>query len=102
MFLHNDLWDDPDQPAYEERIVLLKATSFEHASLLAEEEARTYAFDNSECVYTGFLNIYHLFDADVGHGTEVWSLMRTSGLDTKSYLDTFYDTGAERAGKLQG
>ena len=51
------------------------------------------------CVFLEFLDFYDLFDASVGHRTEVYSLMRESTLPDKDYLDTFYDTGQERSQK---
>lgn len=40
-------------------------------------------------------------DGEIGNGKEVYSLMRTSELDEKDYLDYFYDIGAERTQKCE-
>jgi hypothetical protein len=40
--------------------------------------------------------VFHLFDETIGHGTEIYSLMRESQLSDKDYLDRFYDDGKER------
>jgi hypothetical protein len=62
----------PGEHAYEERITLWRAESFDDAIAQA----------------------FHLFD-DPGHGMEVFSLIRRSRLDTDEYLARFFDTGDE-------
>jgi hypothetical protein len=98
IFFHKGLRDESDVPVYEERIVLLKADSFDQAIEQAEEDAVQYASDVEDCEYCGFVDVYHLYDEAVGHGTEIYSLMRSSSLSIEDYLSTFYDTGAERSG----
>ena len=98
IFYHQGLKDESGNPIYEERIVLLRADSFEQAIELAEEDAEQYAADLEDCIYSGFVDVYHLYDGEVGHGSEVYSLMRSSSLGIEDYLSTFYDTGAERSG----
>ena len=81
---------------YEERVILINAGSEEQAIRIAEEEAEAYVADNNEgWFYTGFLDLFHLFDASVGHKIEVFSLMRTSDLKVRDYLDRYFDTGSE-------
>ncbi len=46
--------------------------------------------------FLGYLVGYQMFDPPK-EGREVFSLMRQSDLDSKDYLDRFFDTGFERA-----
>lgn len=76
---------------YEERIVLLKAGSFDDAIKCAEKEARRYSRALDEGTkYIGFVHVFHLFDEDIGNGTEIFSCMQRSDLKPKEYLDRFY------------
>ncbi len=81
---------------YEERVVVFKARSMEAAISLAEIEGRTYAQEN-QCEYLEYVLAFHIFASVLGAGTEVFSLMRDSALEPDAYIDTFFDTGAERA-----
>jgi hypothetical protein len=90
--------DDDTPTSYEERITVWRAMSFEEAIALAEAEAGDYA----ELVgsrYLGLAQAYHLFD-EIGHGVEVYSLIRDSNLPPDAYLSTFFDTRWERQGTL--
>lgn len=91
--------DAPDRPgsAYEERITLWRATSFDEATEKAEAEARSYAagLDLTPDAITGLWQSYHLFD-EPGDGAEIFSLMRVSELEPNAYLETFFDVGTER------
>ena len=84
----------PDEHLYEERITLWQASSMEEAIALAEAEAAEYADEEDD--YLDLAQAYKLFD-DPGHGSEVFSLMRSSRLEPDAYLDAFFDTGDERA-----
>jgi hypothetical protein len=95
IFLHADLKSE-DGHLYEERIVLLKAESEDEAIDRAENEAKEYAQNLEGCSYLGYVNVFHVYDESIGDGTEVFSLMRTSKLSKKKYLDRFFDTGKER------
>lgn len=79
---------------FEERVTLWKASDVEAAIQFAENEALVYANDCG-ATYTGLAQGFLLADA-VGHGAEVFSLIRDSDLATEDYLDRFFDTGAER------
>lgn len=95
IFLHTGIKSSHGQ-VYEERAILVRAESFDEALSRAEVMAEEYAKDVEGCSYTGFVNVFHLFDENVGDGAEIYSLMRTSDLSTDEYLDRFYDTGTER------
>ncbi len=84
----------PDIHLYEERVTLWQATSLEEAIALAEAEALEYADEDDD--YLDLAQAFKLFD-DPSSGAEVFSLMRSSRLDPDEYLDTFFDTGDERA-----
>lgn len=89
--------DDPDvvgRSLFEERITLWRADSFESAIELAKREAAVQAEAvDSQCL--DFAQAFQLFDEEIASGTEVFSLIRISSLAPDSYLDRFFDTGAE-------
>ncbi|WP_435021000.1 DUF4288 domain-containing protein [Tundrisphaera sp. TA3] len=88
--------EQPDQlTTYEERVILVRADSWEQAIRMAEEEAEEYVAMSEGWSYSGFLQIFHLFDRAIGHKSEVFSLMRTSELGLREYIDRFFDTGDE-------
>lgn len=87
---------------FEERVVLFQAADFDGAIALAEAEAAEYCRANADTVYLDFMDVFHLFAKAVGHGTEVYSLMRESELADKDYLDHFYDDGKERTKEVEG
>ncbi|WP_300676075.1 DUF4288 domain-containing protein [Nocardioides sp.] len=82
------------QNIYEERVVLFRATDADDAIRQAEREAAEYG----ETVGCEVLPLFQAFAVadEVGAGGELFSLMRESELDPDSYLDRFFDTGAER------
>ncbi|MCA9248865.1 MAG: DUF4288 domain-containing protein [Planctomycetales bacterium] len=86
------------RPAYEERVVLVRAESGEGAIAAAEKESKVYESETAQ--YVGYAMAFHIFDENgpcLGPGTEVFSLIRQSELDPKAYLDRFHDTGNEFA-----
>ena len=95
IFLHTGIESSPGQ-VYEERVVLVKAGGFDEAISRAEAMAEEYAKGVGGCSYTGFIDVFHIYDEKIGDGTEIYSLMRTSDLSRDEYLNMFYDTGAER------
>ena len=98
VFLHTRIEGWAGQ-VFEERVVLVKANSLDEAIKRAESFATEYASDIEGCSYTGFANVFHIYDENIGNGSEVYSLMRTSDLSTNDYLNYFYDTGLERTQK---
>ena len=91
------VFHDPEG-TYEERVTVWKADVFEEAVLMAEAEAKDYAGEIG-AQFLGFAQAYVMPD-EPGHGAEVFSLLRDSDLDPDEYLDTFFDTGAEREASL--
>jgi hypothetical protein len=82
------------EQTYEERLTLWEAPDVASAIERAEAEAETYAAD-IDAEYVGLAQGFLLFD-EVEDGAEVFSLLRTSLLEPETYLDRFFDTGAER------
>ncbi|MCA9173544.1 MAG: DUF4288 domain-containing protein [Planctomycetales bacterium] len=86
------------RPAYEERILIVRANSEDDAIARAERCSREYESETAE--YIGYAMSFHIFDEDgacLEPGTEVFSLIRESQLDPADYLDRFHDSGSERA-----
>jgi hypothetical protein len=85
------------KPAYEERILIIRADGADAAILRAERLSRD-SYESDTTVYTGYAMAFHILDEDggsLGDGVEVFSLIRGSGLDVNDYLDRFHDTGRE-------
>jgi hypothetical protein len=80
--------------AYEERVTLWRANTFDEAIAMAEDEAASYAND-IDARYLGLAQAYALSEEPT-HGGEVFSLMRDSELSSAQYLTGFFDTGRER------
>jgi Domain of unknown function (DUF4288) len=94
IYKHNLIEDDTAKTLFEERVVLFQAVDFDGAIAQAEVEAEAYAVSH-DVEYLGFMDVFHIFDEKVGQGTEIYSLMRESGLSGPDYLDRFYDDGSE-------
>ncbi|MEU4624889.1 hypothetical protein AB0G04_33570 [Actinoplanes sp. NPDC023801] len=92
--------DAEDPATYEERVTVWKAASFAEAVALAEADAVDYATD-VDGEYLGLAQAYAMAD-ELGHGAEVFSLLRDSSLEPDDYMDAFFDTGSERAASTLG
>jgi len=99
VFLHRDAPKQGEGQVFEERIVLIRATSTSEAIQRGEVEAEAYARAN-EAEYLGFIDTFHLFTDHVGSGTEVYSLMRTSPLAPKDFVTKYFDDGTQHSGTL--
>ena len=84
------------ESAYEERITLWQATSFDDAIDLAEAEAIEYAEFMGVEYLADFGQAYDLADLPPRNGTEVFSLTRYSPLPPEPYIAHFFETGRER------
>ncbi len=80
---------------YEERIIVVKAESLDSAIIAAEKDAEEYASDVNAS-YLGHSQAFHIYDGQIAHGSEVFSLMRDSSLSPDDYIDHFFSTGMER------
>lgn len=93
IFDHRSRSQLPMKHTYEERVVLVRAESFEEAIGQAEIEAKQYA-KTTEASYLGFVQAFHLHEHP-GENTEVFSLMRESNFEPNDYINAFFDTGNE-------
>ena len=85
------------KPAYEERVIIVRADSFDDAVRVAERYSKD-RYESESTQYLGYATAFHIFDEDgpcLGPGVEVFSLIRESDLDVDDYLDRFHDTGSE-------
>jgi hypothetical protein len=98
VFQHHDLRVAQATNVYEERIIVVRASSAEEAISQAEAEAAIYAADDSTS-YLKFAQAFHAFEDSLDSPSEVFSLMRESELDADEYIDRFFDTGHERERK---
>ncbi|NKF49093.1 DUF4288 domain-containing protein [Shewanella sp. WXL01] len=98
VFRHHQLAPiDGKKYVYEERIILIHAESMDDAIEKTESEANQYADSGSE--YLEYINVFHLFDYILHHGSEVYSEIRSSDLDPEDYINQFYDSGSEHTEK---
>lgn len=84
------------ESAYEERITLWQAATFDEAIDLAEAEAVEYAEFMGMEYLADFGQAYAVADVPPRNGTEVFSLTRYSPLHAEPYLEHFFETGRER------
>jgi hypothetical protein len=89
IFLHSETKHGMKQ-MYEERIILLRADSFDYAIKRAEKEAKKYCNELDGCKYVGHVNVFHIYDEKITDGTEIFSSMQRSDLKPKEYLDQHY------------
>ncbi len=80
---------------YEERIILLRAESFDAAVIKAEREAARYSENSDNCEYAGFTDVFKLYEEKLADKSEIFSTMRTSDLNAENYLERFYPGEAE-------
>ena len=83
---------DGEGRAFEERITLWRAASFDEAIERAGIEAAEYASSLSGASATELLQAYRL-PAEPSDGAEIFSLIRMSQLRPDPYLSAFFDTG---------
>lgn len=89
-------WPTDSPQAYEERITLWRAATFDQAIEKAEADALEYArgIEEAPDTYLGIAQAYK-FDGPPGEGVEVFSLIRRSPLAADDYINAFFDTGDE-------
>jgi len=80
--------------AFEERITLWDASSFEEAVEVAKGEAQAYASIDPSWELLNFFQVFSLGDRP-GSGDEVFSLIRESDLDAEGYVTEFFESGKE-------
>ncbi len=95
-FRHGDPATKEISALYEERIVLIHASSFEEAIEKAEREAVDYISSLDNAIFLEAVDAYQLIGEKITDGTEVYSLMRESDYSDDEYLDLYHHTGRER------
>ena len=96
LFSHPSRVEDSVRFLYEERITLWHTDSFNKAFDLAEVDAAEYAKE-ANCLFVRATDSYQLFHKTIGHGSEIFSLMRDSGMEPEVYADTFCCTPLDHA-----
>jgi hypothetical protein len=91
LFSHPTRANDGDGHLYEERVTLWRSESWDEAYRLARIEALRYA-EEADAIFIDTTDACNLFDPECGHGTEVWSVMRGSHFDARTYTNTFCTT----------
>ncbi|MEV4412033.1 hypothetical protein [Catellatospora sp. NPDC049609] len=86
-------WVTWENRPFEERVVLLRASSLDEAIELAERESAEYAREHDFEVLD-MVQAYRISDGDeeVGAGTEVFSVLHALDLSADAFLDR-YDSG---------
>lgn len=74
---------------YEERIVVVRAHSFEEAHERGEAEAHEYAADG-DIELLDQSEVFHLFERKITDRTEVFSKLRESPLLPDEYVERFF------------
>lgn len=97
LFEHRGLEARRDRRVYEERIIVVLASSVDEAIIRAEAEAAKYIGDLGE--YLGFCDAYCTGSATLGDGAEVYSLMREVTLDRRDFINRYHDDGTEKSRK---
>ncbi len=82
---------------YEERVILIRAEGWDQAFQIAEDEAKEYAATGEGWSYTGFVELFHLFESTIGDRSEIFSLIRSSNLSESEFIDRYYDDGSEHS-----
>jgi hypothetical protein len=77
--------------AFEERVVLFRAASFEEALAKGEVEAKRYAADSTRCTMLDHLVAFHIHDEDLRDGDEVWSCIRDADVSDGDFLRRIYE-----------
>ena len=95
LFSHPTRAKYDDGHLYEERVTLWKCGNWDEAYHLARIEAETYAKE-ADAIFINTTDAFNLFDAECGHGSEVWSVMRGSNFDAKIYTNTYCTTDRDR------
>jgi len=82
-----------DDKLMEERIIVIKATSFEEAKNKARVEAQDHLEGISDTTrFIAIVDIYHLFSEEIEEDTEVYSHMTEFNGDIQKYIETRYES----------
>ena len=86
---------------YEERISLLRARDLDDALARGEVIAQKYARELEGIEYLGFIDVYQISD-EILDGAEVYSILRSSPLDSREFVRRYYDDGSEHSSRGNG
>lgn len=92
---HAGLADALEVHVYEERVVLVRAASFEEAIERAERRTEEYA-SGIGGQYIGYANAYRMSDVALGDGAEVYSVMREVPMLRGEFISHYYDDGTNK------
>jgi hypothetical protein len=93
-------WAGDADHIFEESVTVWRAASFEEAIGKAEAAALEYA-ETCDGEYLELAQAFFVGEEKlITDGTEVFSLMRNSGLGSDDYLTRFFSTGTERQRQL--
>jgi hypothetical protein len=95
LFEHFGLSKVPEAHAYEERVIVVLAASFDDALGKAKKLSVSYT-DGSSIKYMGYCNAYAMDEAVITEGTEVYSVMRETKLAPTAFIDHYYDDGTDK------
>lgn len=93
VFRFDGMSDDDPTPAFEERVTLHRAESFEEAAEAAIRAAQAYEAEPGP-VFVGTVDVYRLAE-EPGDGAEVFSLLRQNEASASEYVCRFVRTGSE-------
>jgi hypothetical protein len=83
LFEHRGLAEEPGRRVYEERVIVVLASSFDEAIVRADAEAAEYIRARGE--YLGFCDVYCTGSATLGDGSEsTRSCARSASTDARS------------------
>lgn len=85
---------DKQNKLYEERIIVVRASSEDEAYAKGRQEVNEYV-KGLNMDFTGYIEAYHIFDPELVENGEVYSLMRKSDLGYDEYVKQFVATGNE-------
>jgi hypothetical protein len=95
IFEHGGLSEEPGAHVYEERVVVLRASTFDEAMIRAEEEAEQYA-SRRNAVYCGYCNSFSIAVSELADLSEVYSVMREMKMGADEFVDHYYDDGTDK------
>ena len=75
----------------EERIIVIKAQSFDDAQAQAIKNAEAYTGSLDNAKFVAIADIFHVFDETIESGTEVYSRMNEVEGDVNKYIESHYE-----------
>lgn len=75
----------------EERIIIVRAQDFDNAQAIAMQNSREYVTGLDKAKFVAIVDIFHMFDEELGSGTEVYSRMNDVQGDVDRYIKEHYE-----------